>query len=66
MAGTGTSLQKDFVCVCLFVFFSGPHQRHMEVPRLGIESELQLPAYATGTATPDQARAHVNTGSLTH
>ena len=25
----------------------------MEVPRLGVESELQLPAYATGTATPD-------------
>ena len=25
----------------------------MEVPRLGIESELQLSAYATATATPD-------------
>jgi len=25
----------------------------MEVPRLGAESELQLPAYATATATPD-------------
>ena len=25
----------------------------MEVPRLGVESELQLPAYATATATPD-------------
>ena len=23
----------------------------MEVPRLGVESELQLPAYATATAT---------------
>ena len=25
----------------------------MEVPRLGVESELQLPAYATATATRD-------------
>ena len=25
----------------------------MEVPRLGVESELLLPAYATATATPD-------------
>ena len=26
---------------------------HMEVLRLGIESELQVPAYSTATATPD-------------
>ena len=25
----------------------------MEVPRLRVESELQLPAYTTATATPD-------------
>jgi len=25
----------------------------MEVPRLGVKSELQLPAYITATATPD-------------
>ena len=25
----------------------------MEVPRLGVESELQLPTYPTATATPD-------------
>ena len=25
--------------------FLGPHPKHMEVPRLGTESELQLPAY---------------------
>ena len=25
----------------------------MEVPRLGVQLELQLPAYATATATPD-------------
>ena len=31
----------------------GPHPRHMEVPRLGVEWELQLPAYTTAAATPD-------------
>ena len=33
--------------------FLGLHLRHMEVPRLGVELELQLPAYLTATATPD-------------
>ena len=37
----------------LSLFFLGPHVRHMEVPRLGVESELQMPAYATATATRD-------------
>ena len=32
-----------------FFFFSGPHLQHMEVPRPGVESELQLPATATVT-----------------
>ena len=27
------------------------HARQMEVPRLGVELELQLPAYITATAT---------------
>ena len=26
---------------------------HVEIPRLGVKWELQLPAYATATATPD-------------
>ena len=34
-------------------FFLGLHLRHMEVPRLRVESELQLPAYTTATATRD-------------
>ena len=38
----------------IFFFFLGPHLWHMEVPRLGTESELQLPA--TATATPDPRR----------
>ena len=42
-------------CFFLFVFL-GPHPWHMEGPRLGAESELQLPAYTTGTATPDPSR----------
>ena len=32
-----------------FSFSLGPNLRHMEVPRLGVKSELQLPAYATAT-----------------
>ena len=37
-----------------FVFtFLWPHLWHTKVPRLGVESELQLPAYAAATATPD-------------
>ena len=27
--------------------------RHLEIPRLGVESELQLPAYTPATAVPD-------------
>ena len=34
-------------------FFLGPHPWHLEVPRLVVESELQLPAYATVTAMAD-------------
>ena len=37
----------------LLFLFLGPHLRHMEVPRLGVQSELQLPAYTTATATQD-------------
>ena len=35
-----------------FFFFLGLHLQYMEVPRLGVKSELQLPAYTTVTATP--------------
>ena len=31
-------------------FLSFSHPWHMEVPRLGVKSELQLPAYTTATA----------------
>jgi len=36
-----------------FIFFLGLHLWHMEVPRLGVKLELQLPAYTTATATLD-------------
>ena len=38
---------------CLFACFIRLHLRHMEVPRLGVESELQLPVYTTATAILD-------------
>ena len=38
---------------CIFFFFLsfilGPHQWHMEVPRLGVKWKLQRPACATAT-----------------
>ena len=50
----------SFLCFSSFLFFSfiffffflGPHLQHMEIPRLGVEIELQLPAYTT-TTMPD-------------
>ena len=52
-----------------FFFFLGPHLRHMEVPRLEVQLELQLPAYTTATATQDPSHvcnlhhSHSNSGS---
>ena len=37
----------------LFLVFLVLHPWHMEVPRLGVELELQLLAYTTATAKPD-------------
>ena len=42
------------VCVCLCLFRAV--SRHMEVPRLGVKSELSLPAYTTATARGDLSR----------
>ena len=58
--------------IFFFFGFLGPHPRHMEVPRLGVESELQLLVYTTTTATEIRAASetyttvHGNTGSLTY
>ena len=36
-----------------FLVFLGPHPLHVKVPRLGVELDLELLAYATGTAMWD-------------
>ena len=41
------------ICVFFFFFSLGPHRQHMEVPRLGVEKELQLLAHTTATTMPD-------------
>ena len=43
-------LQSDYF------FFLQPHLRHLAFPRIGVEVELQLPAYPTATAIPDPSR----------
>ena len=42
----------------IFFFFSflGPHPWHLEIPRRGVEAELQLLVYTTATAMPDPSR----------
>ena len=54
------NLQKSFQFLALaqifFFFFLWPYLQYMEIPRLGVESELQLLAYATATATRDPSR----------
>ena len=37
----------------LFKKFLWPHLQQMELPGLGVKSELQLLAYTSGAATPD-------------
>ena len=44
-------VSHHLLCVC--VSFLGPHLWHMEIPRLGVESELQLLAYITAKAMQD-------------
>ena len=53
-----TSITIDWLYLlflCVFAFL-GLHPRHMLVPRVGVKSEVQLPAYATTTATWDLNR----------
>ena len=45
-----------FLSFFFFFFFLGPHLQYMEVPRLGVELELQLLAYTAATATPHPTR----------
>ena len=66
-----------FFIIYLFTYFCflGLHVRHMEIPRLGVELELQLLTYVTATATQDPgSEPHLwptpqlmgNARSLTH
>ena len=56
----GTVLSTAFlppsVFFFFFFFFLGLHLQHMEIPRLGIRSELQPPAYTTAIALWDLGR----------
>ena len=53
-------LFRPSICLVIFkknfFFLFQAHLWHMEVPRLGVRSELQLLATATATATPDPSR----------
>ena len=49
-----------------FLGFLELHPRPMEAPRLGVESELQLPAYTTATATRDPQVSTRGQGSHPH
>ena len=51
------------MCYSIFFLFLEPRLQHMEVPRLGGESDLWLPAYTTATATPDPQAAERGQGS---
>ena len=42
-----------FVCLFIYLVFLGPHPKYTEVPRLGVELEIQLLAYTRATATQD-------------
>ena len=44
------------VCIYIYMYFLGLQPQHMEVPRLGVQSELQLPACATAAALWDSSR----------
>ena len=62
-----------FICIIanLFCLFFRQHLRHLEVPRPGVKSELQLLVYATATAMPDPSHVcdlqlMATMGPLTH
>ena len=53
------TISQDFVGFFFFVVvvvFLGPHPKHMEVPRLGVKSELQVQAYTATTVIQDLRR----------
>ena len=66
-------MQNFFFAFFFFFFFGvlGLHLWHIDGPRLGVKSELQLLAYTTATRDPSRVcslhhSSLGNTGSLTH
>ena len=51
-----TKLFPSWICFFFSLWFLGPHLQYTEVPRLGVELELQLPAYTTARAMRDSSR----------
>ena len=47
-----------FSFFCFFFLFLGLHRKHMEVPRLRVELEVQLSAHPTATATQYPSRIY--------
>ena len=52
-------LDGNIYIYIFFLVFLGPHLQHVGAPRIGVKSELQLPAYATTTATATWDPSHV-------
>ena len=58
---------SSFGFVFFFNLFCATHLGHMEVPRLGVKLEPQLPAYATATAMWDPSHVcNLHHGSRQH
>ena len=53
MGATQQVQEPGFFFSFFFFAFLGPHPQHMEVPRLGVESELQLLVYTVAKAMQD-------------
>ena len=61
-----TSQAIFFLFLFIIFFFLWLHLQHMEVPRLGVESELQLLAFTTATAMWDLRRSLQQCRILNH
>ena len=48
-----TLIEYIYVYIYIYIYFLGTYLQQMEVPRLGVELELRLLAYATTIGTQD-------------
>ena len=53
LKGYPLSIPRPLLSFFFFLSFPWPHPRHVQVLRLGVKLELQLPAYTRVTAMPD-------------